>query len=213
MYTTRRAILAAALVVALALPGIGAEGANPELVALATPADPGEETVLIGRAVADDMIIQLELEPAKPMWMAMTASIQMSMNQSKGIWELIAMPSMWSEHTLKDGDLYHVEVKPIDPKSNTRIPYAEVRFKAVNRDTGQQEEGVLHPMWGGSGLHYAMNSGLSGDGTYDVTVTVDAPTFARSLTDKSRWRDAQTAQFQFRLENGKLTHVSEFATD
>ena len=213
MHSVHVVILASALAVALASPGIAAETSSPELVALATPADPGAETVLIGRAVTGDMIIQLELEPAKPMWMAKTASIQMYMNQSKGSWELLATPPMWSEHSLRDGDLYHVEVKPIDPKSNTRIPYAEVRFKAVNRDTGHQEEGVLHPMWGGSGLHYALNSGLSGDGTYDATVTVNTPSVARSLEDKFLWTDPQTAHFHFRLANGKLTHVSEVATD
>jgi uncharacterized protein involved in high-affinity Fe2+ transport len=104
--------------------------------------------------------------------------------------------------------LYHVEVKPIDPKSKTRIPYADVTFMAINKDTGKKVQGSLHAMWGGSGLHYALNSGLSGDGTYEATVTVGVPTFARGMDDK-RWMEPATGIFHFKLADGKLTEVSE----
>jgi hypothetical protein len=177
--------------------------------ALATPVDPGEQTVLIGRTLAEDMIIQLELEPAKGMWMAMTASIQLKMDQSKGVWMLLATPPMWSEQAVEKGDLYHVEVKPIDPTSKTRIPYAEVKFEALNRDNGRKVEGLLHPMWGGSGLHYAFNSGLAGDGVYEATVIVSVPTFARDIKESGRWMEPTSARFHFRLAEGKLTEVSE----
>jgi uncharacterized protein involved in high-affinity Fe2+ transport len=106
------------------------------------------------------------------------------------------------------GQLYHVEVKPIDPISKTRIPYANVMFTTTNRDTGETVKGMLHPMWGGSGLHYAMNSGLAGDGTYEAKVTVGVPTFARGMDDK-RWMEPATGIFHFKLADGKLTEVSE----
>ena len=104
--------------------------------------------------------------------------------------------------------MYHVEAKPIDPKSKTRIPYADVTFEAINKDTGKKVKGSLHPMWGGSGLHYAFNSGLAGDGTYEATITVGVPTFARGLDDK-RWMEPATGKFHFKLVGGKLTEVSE----
>ena len=110
---------------------------------------------------------------------------------------------------MPSGELFHVEVKPIDPKSKTRISYAVVKFTAVNGDSGQKVEGKLHPMWGGSGLHYAMNSGLAGDGAYEATVTVDVPTFARDPKDKDRWMEPTSTKFHFRLAEGKLTEVSE----
>jgi hypothetical protein len=61
-------------------------------------------------------------------------------------------------------------------------------------------------MWGGSGLHYAANGALPGDGTYTATVVVSAPTFARDATkDRELWMRPVEAQFRFRLENGLVT--------
>lgn len=183
--------LALALGTALAAVGSAAQATEPSIKVLAAPEDATQKTVLVGRNVAGAMIIQLELEPAKAMWMQM------------------GNPSTWTEHEVGAGELFHVEVKPIDPKSKTRISYADVRFAAVNSDNGQRVQGILHPMWGGSGLHYAMNSGLAGNGTYVATVTVSAPTFARDLKDKNRWMQPATATFHFKLAGGKLTEVSE----
>jgi uncharacterized protein involved in high-affinity Fe2+ transport len=204
------AALAASVITAVIAAGVVAvHGAEAQVKVLATPQDPARETVLIGRALAGDMIIQLELEPAKGMWMAMTASVQIEMDNSKGRWVVLTTPPKWAEHAVEKGELYHVEVKPIDPRSKTRIPYAEIKFKAVNKDTGKSVEDRLHPMWGGSGLHYAFNSGLAGDGTYEATVTVGVPTFARDLKDKGRWMRPAAAKFHFRLAGGKLTEVSQ----
>ena len=121
----------------------------------------------------------------------------------------MATPPKWSEHSVQEGELYHVEVKLIDPQSKTRIPYASVKFEALNRDNGRRVEGQLHPMWGGSGLHYALNSGLAGDGAYEATVTVGVPTFARDPKEKDRWMRAARAKFHFKLAGGKLTEVSQ----
>ncbi len=93
-------------------------------------------------------------------------------------------------------------------RSSRLVPYADVTFMAINKDTGEKVKGMLHPMWGGSGLHYALNSGLAGDGTYEAKVTVGVPTFARSMNDK-RWMEPATGIFHFRLADGKLTEVSE----
>lgn len=152
------------------------------------PVDPSQNGVLIGEATIDGMVIDLELEPAKAMLMFMN------------------MPEMdmWMVMTVAPGELYHVEVKTIDPKSNTRVPYAEVSFKAVNQDSGTITEGTLHPMWGGSGLHYAFNSGLSGDGTYEITVTVEPPAFARSMDDKDKWMQPIVAYYHFKMVDGKV---------
>ncbi len=203
------ALAAAVMAAVIAAGAAAAEGAEAQIKVLASPKDPARETVLIGRALASDMIIQLELEPSKGMWMAMTASVQLEMDNSRGRWVVLTTPPKWAGHAIKKGELYHVAVKPIDPRSKTRIPYAEVKFKAVNRDTGKRVEDRLHPMWGGSGLHYAFNSGLAGDGTYEATVTVGVPTFARDFKDKQRWMHPRAAKFHFKLAGGKLTEVSE----
>jgi hypothetical protein len=183
--------LALALAAAQGLSGASAQDIKPALKALSEPEDATQRTVLVGRNVAEAMIVQFELEPAKGMWMKM------------------GNPSTWMEHPVGPGELFHVEVKPIDPKSKTRISYADVTFAAVNNDNGQKVDGKLHPMWGGSGLHYAMNSGLAGDGAYEATVTVDVPTFARDPKDKDRWMRPTSTTFYFRLADGKLTEVSE----
>ena len=184
--------LAAALAVALAGPVAAGQSSEPKVKVLATPVDASsaKHGVLVGRASAGGMLIQMELERAKGMWM------------------LMGEPAKWMEMGVAPGQLYHVEAKPIDPKSKTRIPYADVTFMAINKDTGEKVKGMLHPMWGGSGLHYAFNSGLAGDGTYEATVTVGVPTFARGL-DGKRWMEPTTGIFHFKLADGKLTEVSE----
>jgi uncharacterized protein involved in high-affinity Fe2+ transport len=184
--------LAAVLAAALAGPALAGQSSEPEVKVLATPVDASvaEHGVLVGRASAGGMLIQMELERANGMRM------------------LIGEPAKWMEMGVAPGQLYHVEVKPIDPKSNTRIPYAEVMFMAINKDTGKTVKGMLHPMWGGSGLHYAFNSGLAGDGTYEAKVTVGIPTFARGMSDK-RWMEPVTGNFHFKLTDGMLTEVSE----
>lgn len=156
--------------------------------------DPTKMTVLIGvKTVAagtpDEMRIMLELEPAKPMLMPSGPHGGMAM-------EMVPTPDQ----------KYHFEVKPEDPKSKTRISYAAVRVTAVHAGTGKEVKLDLHPMWGGSGLHYAANGALPGDGSYTATVVVSPPTFARDATkDRNLWMRPVEAQFRFRLENGLVT--------
>lgn len=183
--------LAFALLAVLWGPEAALAAAGPKVKMLSVAEDATKKTVLVGRAMAEGMIIQFELEPAKGMWMPM------------------GNPPMWMEHKVGAGELFHVEVKPIDPKSKTRVSYADVKFSAVNRGSGKKTEIGLHPMWGGSGLHYAANSGLSGDGTYEATVTVGVPAFARDPKQKDLWNRPATAKFHFKLAGGKLTEVSE----
>jgi hypothetical protein len=186
------AVLLVVLVAALVGPVTSGQSTEPKVKVLATAVDASKEEhgVLIGRASAGGMLIQLELEFGHGMWM------------------LMGNPAKWQEHRQVPDELYHVEVKPIDPKSQTRIPYADVTFEATNKDTGEKVNGSLHPMWGGSGLHYAFNSGLAGDGTYEATVIVGVPTFARGMDD-IRWMEPATGKFHFKLAGGKLTEVSE----
>jgi hypothetical protein len=189
-FSMRMAMTLAGLMLAGSATAVHATEA-PLVKVLESAMDPTQETILVGRRPAGDMIIQFELEPAKAMWMAM------------------GEPTQWTEHAPAPGEVYHVEVKPVDPHSNTRISYASVTFAAVNRDTGERVEGALHPMWGGSGLHYAMNSALAGDGTYEAVVTVGVPTFGRDSRNVELWREPTSAAFHFRLADGKLVEVSE----
>lgn len=179
-----------ALAAALAF-GALAQGAEPKVKTLSVPEDAAQKTVLIGRNVADNMIVIFELEPAKSMWMQM------------------GNPPKWTEHPVGKGELYHVEVKPVDPKSKTRISSAKVTFDALNRTNGKKVSGILHPMWGGSGLHYAANSPLAGDGAYETIITVGVPTFGRASQDKDLWGKPVTTKFHFKLAGGKVIEVSE----
>jgi uncharacterized protein involved in high-affinity Fe2+ transport len=157
----------------------------------ASPADPLSETVLIGRTRVEDMFIQLELEPAKAMP------------------TLTGSPPKVTEHDVGEGELYHVKVTPIDPRSKTRIPYTSVTFEAVNKDNGRDVEAELEPMWNRSGLHYAVNTGLAGDGVYQSKVIVGVPAFARDPDYQERWLQPVAAKFHFTLAGGKLTEGSE----
>lgn len=164
---------------------------TPKIRLLSTPEDPTKKTILVGRSEAAGMVIQFELEPATTMIM------------------LVGTPPRLMEHAPAAGEIYHVEVKPIDPRSKTRIPYAHVVLEATNTDTGKSLKGELHPMWGSSGLHYAMNSALLGDGGYTATITIHTPTFGRSSKDKDLFMAPAVAKFHFKLKNRVLTEVSE----
>ena len=170
-------------------------GAELKVKTLSPAEDATQKTVLIGRTAADNMIVIFELEAAKGMWMQ------------------IGNPPKWVEHPVGKGEIFHVEVKPVDPKSRTRISYADVKFSAVNRDNKKTVSGTLHPMWGSSGLHYAVNSPLAGDGTYETTITVGAPGFGRAPADKDLWTKPVTAKFHFKLAGGKLVEVTEPAPE
>jgi uncharacterized protein involved in high-affinity Fe2+ transport len=163
----------------------------PRVKVLTAAEDATQKTVLIGRTSAANMIVIFELEAAKGMWMPM------------------GNPPKWVEHPVAKGETFHVEVKPVDPKSKTRIAYADVTFSAVNRDNKKQVSGTLHPMWGGSGLHYAVNSPLAGNGAYEATVTVGVPAFGRAPADKDLWMKPVSAKFHFKLAGGKLIEVIE----
>ena len=190
----KTSLLTAALVAgALCAPLVS--GAELKVKTLSPSEDATQKTVLIGRNATDNMIVILELEAAKGMWMQM------------------GKPPMWIEHPVAKGDLFHVEVKPVDPGSKTRIAYADVKFSAVNRDNKKKVSGKLEPMWGGSGLHYAYNSPLAGDGAYEATVTVGVPSFGRDAKNKDQWSNPVTTKFHFKLAGGKLVEVTEPAPD
>jgi Fe2+ transport protein len=181
-----------ALIGGLALAAlVYAQGVSPRVKVLTTPDDPAAKTVLVGRTTVSNMTIMFEIEAAKGMWMPM------------------GRPARWMEHAPTAAEKFHLEVKPTDPKSKTRIPYAAVRYSVINTDNGKKLQGDLLPMWGGSGLHYAANSPLAGDGSYAVKITVDAPSFGRAPADKDLWREPVSASFHFKLKDSKLVEVSE----
>lgn len=184
-----------ATLVASALSAPQVFGAEPKVKILSPAQDATQQTVLVGRNATDHMVVTFELEAASGMWMQM------------------GTPPMWMAHPVAKGDIFHVEVKPVDPGSKTRIAYADVKFSAVNRDNKKKVSGTLHPMWGGSGLHYAYNSPLAGDGTYEATVTVGVPTFARGAKNKDLWLKPVVSQFHFKLAGGKLVEVTEPAPE
>ena len=175
----------------LIVSGAAAQTAEPAVKKLASAADPLKKPVLIGKVTTGNMMFQLELEGSEEMWMQMDN------------------PPTWGKHSPGKDERYHVEFKLTDPKSKTRIPYANITFTAVNRDNDKKLDLILPPMWGSSGLHYSANSALAGEGAYAATVTVDVPTFQRELKDKDLWSKPVSAKFHFRLKDGKLTEVSQ----
>ena len=190
----KNSLMVTALAAALTF-GTLAQSAEPKVKVLSAAEDSSQKTVLIGRNLVDNMIVIFELEAPKAMRMQM------------------GNPPKWTEHPVGKGELFHVEVKPVDPRSKTRISYADVKFTAVNLDNKKKVSGTLHPMWGGSGLHYAANSPLAGDGTYETTITVGAPGFGRATADKDLWMKPVTTKFHFKLAGGKLTEVTEPAPE
>lgn len=186
----KSSLMVIALVAAFAF-GALAQGAEPKVKVLSTPEDATQKTVLLGRNFTDSMIVTFELEPAKSMWL------------------LLDNPPKWRERTVRKGEIYHLDVKPVDPKSKLAISYAKVRFNGVNRTNGKKVSGTLHPMWDSGGLHYAANSPLAGDGAYELTITVGMPTFGRVPQYKDLWLKPVSTKFHFKLAGSKVTEVSE----
>ncbi len=184
-------LILASILTVLAFDGVMAQVAEPKIKVLAAAADPVTKAVLIGQVTTGAMVFQLELEGSAPMWMQMGS------------------PPVWGAHTPSADERFHVEFKLTDPKSNTRIPYARITFAATHKDSGKTMTLQLPPMWGSSGLHYAANSPLLGDGSYAATVTVDVPTFDRKLKDKDLWSKPVSVKFHFKLVGGKVTEVTE----
>ncbi len=190
----KNSLMVTALAAALTF-GTLAQSAEPKVKVLSAAEDSSQKTVLIGRNLVDNMIVIFELEAPKAMRMQM------------------GNPPKWTEHPVGKGELFHVEVKPVDPRSKTRISYADVKFTAVNRDNKKKVSGTLHPMWGGSGLHYAVNSPLAGDGTYEARISVGVPGVGRASADKDLWMNPVTTKFHFKLSSGKLVEVTEPAPE
>ena len=190
----KKSFLFAATAAALAFANL-AQGTEHKVKVLAVAEDPTQKTVLIGRTLTNNMLVMFEIEPGKAMWMQM------------------GKPAKWTEHAPGSSERFHVEVKPIDPSSKTRIPYADVKFAATNKDNGKKVKADLHPMWGGSGLHYSANSALAGDGIYAAQITVGVPAFARDMKSKALWATPTTATFHFKLAGGKLIEVTEPAEE
>ena len=190
----KKSFLFAATAAALAFASV-AQGTEHKVKVLSAPEDPTQKTVLIGRTLTNNMLVMFEIEPGKAMWMQM------------------GKPAKWTEHAPRSSERFHVEVKPIDPGSKTRISYANVKFDATNKDNAKKVKADLHPMWGGSGLHYSANSTLAGDGTYEARITVGVPAFARDSKNKELWAKPTTATFHFKLAGGKLVEVTEPADE
>lgn len=164
--------------------------AKAQLKRLSVAADPLKKSVLIGRVAADGMVLQLELAGSEAMWIP------------------IGNPPVWGAHSPGADERYHVELKLVDPMTMARIPYANVVFDVTNITSGKSATLPLSAMWGSSGLHYSANSPLLGNGVYNATVHVGAPTFQRELKYKGLWAKPVDANFHFKLSNGKLTEVS-----
>lgn len=187
-------ILATAIAICALSTGI-ASAASPKVKALSPAMDVTQKTVLIGRNVATDMVVTLEIEGAEKMWMQM------------------GTPPHWMEQPVAKDEIFHIEVKLVDPVSKTRISYSSVNFSAVNVDNKKTVTGMLHPSWGASGLHYGYNSPLAGDGTYEATVTAGVPTFGRTDENKGKWLKPVTTKFHFKLAGVKLIEVTEPAAE
>ena len=137
------------------------------------------------------MVVIFELEAAKTMWVQMDN------------------PPKWRERSVRRGEIYQLDVKPLDPRSNAVISHVNVTFKGVNRSNGKKMSGTLHPMWDASGLHYAVNSPLAGDGTYDLDILISMPTFGRVPEYRELWVKPVSTKFHFQLAGGMVTAVSE----
>lgn len=146
--------------------------------------DPSKEGVLIGLKTVDKMNIKVEFEPSKGMHMLMNGK-WMDMNPAKD-------------------EPYHLEIKLEDPYSKTRISNSDIKL-TITKSTGETADYDLHPMWGSSGLHYADNGKLMGDGDYVVTVLANAPTFVRGSANKDLWINPISTDFEFSIKDGIIT--------
>ena len=76
MTSPARLLLVLAATAMLPETGARVQGAGPKIIVLAAPKDPTQAAVLIGRANNDGLSLQLEIEGAEAMWMAMGTQVK-----------------------------------------------------------------------------------------------------------------------------------------
>ncbi|WP_417377035.1 iron transporter [Haloferax namakaokahaiae] len=100
---------------------------------------------------------------------------------------------------VKSGDDIHLMASVWEPETGVVVPETGVSVE-IAKDGELVSEEVVYPMLSQRmGAHYGDNFGLDGDGTYDVTVGVGAPSVQRfgSFTDKFDAPAQATLDFEF----------------
>lgn len=74
-----------------------------------------------------------------------------------------------------EADITALENNPLGFGAGEFVPYLTIKFKLVNKDNGQAQEGSFMPMNAGDGSHYGANIKMMGAGNYKLTYFIDSP--------------------------------------
>ena len=107
----------------------------------------------------------------------------------------------WNE---PDDENCHIEVVVADKTDGRFVPELDVTATLRN-DDGFEEEFEVPFLWHPSMYHYGKNVEVPGDGEYDLTVEVEAPTFMRHDEENgNRYIDDAEATFEgIEIETGQ----------
>lgn len=91
-------------------------------------------------------------------------------------------------------ETHHLEVKP-ETVEGYRLPYMKVTVEIIDKETNENKNMELHPMFGGN-FHYGVNVVLQPK-QYLLRFHLDAPTFARTHARENQWIQPIEAEFTF----------------
>ncbi|MDS0261305.1 iron transporter [Haloarcula sp. S1CR25-12] len=91
----------------------------------------------------------------------------------------------------------HLEVAVADAADGRFVPEASVTATLAAHDDGEVGPVDMDLLWHPGLYHYGENIHLPGDGTYDIEITVDPPTFRRhDETNGDRYGESVTVRFE-----------------
>jgi len=101
----------------------------------------------------------------------------------------------WMEPS--DEENCHLEVAVADAADGRFIPELSVEATLAAHDDGEVGPVDLDLLWHPGLYHYGENIHVPGDGTYDIEITVDPPTFRRhDEANGDRYGDSVTVLFE-----------------
>jgi len=108
----------------------------------------------------------------------------------------------------RDDHTMHLMATVWDPETGTVLPDTGLSVE-ITRDGDLVSEEVIYPMFSQRmGFHYGANFTLTGDGTYDVDVSVGGLSTSRTGSFAGRFGDPATATVAFELDDSKRERLT-----
>ena len=109
---------------------------------------------------------------------------------------------------IEQDDSVHLMAVPWDPETGTVLPNTGLSVEITREDELVSEE-VIYPMLSQRmGFHYGANFGLTGDGTYDVSISVGGINISRYGRFEGKFGEASRNSIRFEFSEEDMNNIS-----